>query len=259
MTRASKPRVRSSPRLYLTGHVTAERDGRAVDEKLLPGRQGRLALVYLALERTRPVPIDELADALWGEDLPRAWEPALSAIISKLRAALGGLGIGVTTVSSRYQLRLPAESWVDVEAARLALDEAEGHVRAGRAKSAWGPGNVAASITARPLLIGVHTEWVDRTRQTLQTVRVRALACLVSAALANVEFPLAAQFARAQVELEPFRETGWQQLMRALAGAGNRAEALRAYTECRDLLARELGVAPSPETEAIARVLRAKG
>ena len=59
-----------------------------------------------------------------------------------------------------------------------------------------------------------------------------------------------------RIELEPFRETGWQQLLLALAGAGNRAEALRAYAECRALLAKELGVTPSPETEALVKGLR---
>jgi DNA-binding SARP family transcriptional activator len=247
---------KSPLRLYLTGRVCAERDGQVVDEKRLPGRQGRLALVYLALERTRPIPIDALADALWGEALPAAWETALSAIVSKLRSALGDLGVGVTTVSGRYQLALPADAWVDVEAARLALDEAEGHVRARRERAAWGGGNVAASIAERGMLAGVDVEWVWRVRQELRSIRVRALACLTSAALANTEYPLAAQFARAQVELEPFRETGWRQLMRAQAGAGNRAEALRAYAECRDLLVKELGVPPSPETEAVAKAIR---
>lgn len=75
-------------------------------------------------------------------------------------------------------------------------------------------------------------------------------------ALANREPPLAAQLSREVVELEPFRETGWQRLIRALAGGGNRAEALRAYAACKKLLAGELGVAPSPETEAIVRELR---
>jgi DNA-binding SARP family transcriptional activator len=234
----------------------AERDGHVVDEKRLPGRQGPVALVYLALERARPVPIDELADAVWGEGVPRAWETALSAIVSKLRSALGEFGLGVTTVSGRYQLALPAEAWVDIEAARQALDEAEGRVRAGRPREAWGPGNVAASIAGRALLPGVDVEWAERARQNLLSVRVRALACLASAALSNTEWPLAAQFARTQVELEPFRESGWQQLMRALAGAGNRAEALRAYAQCRDLLRKELGVAPSRETETLLTELR---
>ncbi|HYE90927.1 MAG TPA: BTAD domain-containing putative transcriptional regulator [Terriglobales bacterium] len=235
----------------------AERDGQLVDEKRLPGRQGPLALVYLALERGRPVPIDALADAIWAEKLPRAWETALSALVSKLRSSLGVFGVGVTTVSGRYELTLPPETWVDVEAARIALDEAEGRVAHGRAKDAWGPANVAASIASRPLLGGSESPWIERARASLHDVRVRALACLTAAALANSEWPLAAQFARTQVELEPFRETGWQQLMRAHAGGGNRAEALRAYTECKALLDKELGVAPSKETDAIVKGLRA--
>lgn len=252
MARAAK----SPLRLYLTGRVLAERDGRIVDETRLPGRQGPVALVYLGLERARPVPMDELADAVWGEALPRAWETALSALVSKLRAALRPFDAGVATISGRYQLTLPREAWVDVEAARVALDEAEGRVRAGRFRDAWGPGNVAASIAGRPLLAGVDLEWVARARQDLSSLRVRALSCLASAALANDEWPLAAQFARTQVQLEPFRETGWQQLMRALAGAGNRAEALRAYAECRELFVKELGVGPSSETEALVTTLR---
>jgi DNA-binding SARP family transcriptional activator len=50
---------------------------------------------------------------------------------------------------------------------------------------------------------------------------------------------------------EPFRESLYRLLMRAHAGAGNRAEALRAYERCRRLLADELGVGPPPETEAL--------
>jgi DNA-binding SARP family transcriptional activator len=88
----------------------AERDGRVVDEKRLPGRQGPVALVYLALERSRPVSIDELADAVWGESLPRAWETALSAIVSKLPSALGSLGLGVMMVSGRYQFAVPVDA-----------------------------------------------------------------------------------------------------------------------------------------------------
>jgi DNA-binding SARP family transcriptional activator len=57
-------------RLYLTGRLTAELGDKRVDDRRLPGRQGRRALVFLALERARPVPIDELADAVWGTSSP---------------------------------------------------------------------------------------------------------------------------------------------------------------------------------------------
>jgi SARP family transcriptional regulator, regulator of embCAB operon len=250
---------RSPLRLYLTGRLGAELGASRFDERRLPGRQGRRALVYLALERTRPVPIDELPDAVWGTATPAgAWETALSAIVSKLRASLRGLDrrCAVTTSSGCYQLVLPAEAWVDVEAAQRALEEAEAHVRAGRLRAAWGPANVAAAIAARPLLGGIDAEWIARTRQSLRQTRVRALDCLATVALSNGEHPLAAQLAVEVTELEPFHETGWQRLMSAHAAGGNRAEALRAYARCKQLLADELGVAPSPQTEALARALR---
>jgi SARP family transcriptional regulator, regulator of embCAB operon len=246
-------------RLYLTGRLIAELGSRRFDERGLPGRQGRRALAYLALERERPVPIDELADAVWGTASPSgAWETALSAIVSKLRACLRALDARctVTTAAGCYQLALPPDAWVDVEAARRALDEAEGHVRAGRPRAAWGLANVAVSIAARPFLAGVEADWIGRTRDVLRSVRVRGLECLAAAAAANGEHPLAAQLAREVVTLEPFRETGWQRLIGALADGGNRAEALRAYAQCKKLLAEELDVAPSRETEAIVRGLR---
>ena len=223
----------------------------------MPGRQGRRALAFLALERARPVPIDELADAVWGTSTPAgSWETALSAIVSKLRASLRTFQAGISTAAGCYQLTLPAEAWVDIDVARQALDQAESYVRTARFAEAWGPSNVAASIATRPFLPGLDAEWIARTRAGLRDVRVRALECLAAVAASNKEFPLAAQLARDVVALEPFRETAWRRLMRVLADAGNRAEALRAYAECRALLKKELGVMPSAETEKIARALR---
>jgi DNA-binding SARP family transcriptional activator len=46
--------------------------------------------------------------------------------------------------------------------------------------------------------------------------------------------------------------------MSALAAAGNRAEAVRAYGQCKKLLAEELGIAPSPETDAILKEVRSR-
>src|SRR5262245_34687816 len=110
---------KSPLRLYLTGRLAAELGDARFDERRLPGRQGRRAFAYLALERTRPVPIDELADAVWRTSTPAAaWETALSAIVSKLRSCLRAVDsrCAVTTAAGCYQLALPAEAWVDVEA-----------------------------------------------------------------------------------------------------------------------------------------------
>ena len=64
-------------------------------------------------------------------------------------------------------------------------------------------------------------------------------------------YPEAATAAATEaVALEPYREHAYLQLIRAQAAAGNRAEALHTYERCRRLLAEELGVSPSPQTEA---------
>jgi class 3 adenylate cyclase len=47
------------------------------------------------------------------------------------------------------------------------------------------------------------------------------------------------------------KEACYRQLMLALAAAGERAEALRVWERCRITLVEELGVDPSPETEAV--------
>jgi DNA-binding SARP family transcriptional activator len=61
------------------------------------------------------------------------------------------------------------------------------------------------------------------------------------------------RYAAEALALEPYRETGYVRLMRLHVGRGNRAEALRAYEQCRAILAHDLGVTPSPQTEAVYR------
>jgi DNA-binding SARP family transcriptional activator len=67
----------------------------------------------------------------------------------------------------------------------------------------------------------------------------------------NDESALAVQYASEIVQLEPFRETGYQHLMRLHADMGNRGEALRVFGRLRELLRDELGAEPSPQTQAI--------
>lgn len=81
-------------------------------------------------------------------------------------------------------------------------------------------------------------------------MQLRALQCLVTVSR-NDEPLLAIQHASEMVQLEPFRETAYQLLMRMHAAAGDRAEALRVFARCRELLRDELGVSPSPQTEAV--------
>jgi DNA-binding SARP family transcriptional activator len=47
---------------------------------------------YLAAQQGRAVPRDELAELLWGDQLPATWEKALRVLMTKLRALLESAG-----------------------------------------------------------------------------------------------------------------------------------------------------------------------
>jgi DNA-binding SARP family transcriptional activator len=242
-------------RLYITGGIELEHPGGRVVERALPGRQGRRALAYLTVARGRPVARDALAEVVWGDGLPPAWEAALHALVSRLRGVLQQAGVmgdqGLIGEGGAYTLRLPPETWIDLEAAAAGLDEALGALRRGEPLRDFGPAAVAAAIARRPFLPGEEGPWIQRQRERLRETLVRAQDCLVEVFLANGEAALAVAMAGETVELEPFRESGYRQLMRAYAAAGDRAQALRVYERCRRLLAEELGVDPAPETEAV--------
>lgn len=248
-------------RIYLTGEVAVEKGERLLREADLAGRQGRLAFAYLAAERERAVTQSELAEVLWADSLPPSWPVALSAVISKLRQKLATLGLDRDRVIANafrcYQFRPPAQTWIDLEAAADAVHQAEGAVLAKQPQAAYGPSLIATTIARRPFLVGEDAPWLATIRERLRNILVRALDCRVEALLWNGELALALDQARAAVDLEPFRESGYRRLMQVLVKQGDRAEAIRVYQQCRQRLADELGVAPSAETESLRLTLLA--
>ncbi len=243
----------------LLGRLVIDVDGKRADDARL-GDLGRKALAYLVLERRRPVPRHELADVLWGEDLPATWTSALRGVVSRLRATLAGAGLtGPDVVRSQvgcYQLHLPAGAVVDVEQVEAGVEAAQRDlaVAPDRARAAAA---AAAELASRQFLPGAGGEWVERRQAALAALRVRALELLAEAASAGGDAGAAVAAAEEAIALAPLRESAHQRLMAAHAGAGNRAAALRAYESCRHVLAEELGVSPSPVTyDLYVRLLR---
>jgi peptide/nickel transport system substrate-binding protein len=249
-------------RISLTGRVSIEANGAVLDEQDFPGRQARLVLAYLLAELGRPVPRDELAEALWGEALPATWEKALAVLVSKLRVLLEECGVdgqkALRSAFGCYQLVLPEGAWIDVAAASESVGKAEAALAAGDLAEARSSAAAAAALARRPFLPGEQSSWVEEKRRDLRDLLVRSLDCLADACLRSGNAGEAVRHAEELPVLEPFRESGYRMLMRAHSAAGNNAEALRVYERCRHLLADELGAFPSPETESIYReILRA--
>ena len=241
-------------RVYLAGSIAVEGDDAVVRDSAFGGHQLRLLFAYLVCADGRPVPKAELAELLWPDGPPQSWEISLAALVSKLRSLLAKSAVprdAIDGALGAYHFRLPADCWVDVAAVGANVYQAEGAMLRGEPRQALPHALIASAISRRVFLPEDSGAWVERKREELTEQRVRALELLAQALLADGDHARAASAATDVLDLDPYRETGHQLLMRAHAAAGNRAEALRAYERCRKLLADELGVDPSPATEQV--------
>jgi DNA-binding SARP family transcriptional activator len=236
-----------SARVQVCGRVRVEIDGVRRDE-LLPGPQGRRALAFLVVHRDVPVPRSALVAALWPDEPPAAVDAAVHALLSKLRRVLPVL-VGAEGLT----LALPADTRVDLEAARDALHRAESAVALGEWARAWGSAQTALFTARRGFLPDAPGAWADAVRRELELVHQQALEAYATAALyiGRTELATAERAGRELISLAPFRESGHRLLMRALAARGNTAEALRVYDALLRRLRDELGVPPCAETRAL--------
>jgi SARP family transcriptional regulator, regulator of embCAB operon len=230
-------------------------NGRRVETEL-PGRQGRLLFAYLAANATRSVSRDELIDALWPAGPPSAPQVALSALLSKVRRLLGE---EVVTGRGELRLELPAGTLLDLEAARESVHLAEAAVAKGDWLEAKPPTLTARYISERRFLSGEEAPWIEAIRREVEEIHLCALECdaELSLGLGGLEESIATRSARRLVELAPYRESGYCLLMRALARAGNPAEAIKVFDGLRRVLRDELGTVPSQATQDLhSRLLR---
>ena len=152
----------------LCGPSDVELSGR---ETVLPGRQGRLAFAYLVVNRRRAVGRDELIELLWPERLPADPGEALSALLSRVRRAVGA---DVLTGRRELELVLPAGAWVDLEVAVAAAERADAALAAADLEGASTPPRRAGDH--RPRLPGRRRSAVgDDRRRDVAELRLRAL------------------------------------------------------------------------------------
>ncbi len=247
------PRVR----VQLCGRLAAEIDGRRIEHDL-PGRPGRLLFAYLTVNRDRVVSRDELVEAVWPDGAPKAVDGDLRSLLSKTRRATGSQALGLR---SRFRLDLPDDAWIDVEVAGQAVHQAEAAASAQDWPRAWAASNAALCTARRPFMAGEGAAWILEWRTQLEGMESRALECYAAASLGigGSELSAGERAARLLVRKEPYRESGHRLLMETLVAQGNDAEAIHIYAELRRLLREQLGINPSPSTQALHKRLLGPG
>jgi predicted ATPase/DNA-binding SARP family transcriptional activator len=241
-----------SARFGLLGPLAVAIDGEPVP---LGGRKQRALLGALLLERNRPVSVDRLIDAVWGEAAPDTARNTVQVYVSQLRKLLpeGAL----ETVPPGYRL-VAAPDAIDLfEFARLAED--------GRSALAAGDAARAAETlrTAFELWRGPPLPDLDGVDAVAEVARLEELRLAATEDFVDAELALG-RHRRLAGELErlvaehPLRERLRAQLMLALYRSGRQADALAVYQRARRTLLDELGLEPGESLRQLERAILAQ-
>ncbi len=109
----------------------------------------------------------------------------------------------------------------------------------------------AADCYQGDLLPNCFADWALAERERLRGEYATVLERLVDALLDQRRYEEALQHAKTLQRLDPLHESAYRHLMQTYAALGDRGAALRVYHACASTLQQELGVEPSPATEAL--------
>lgn len=205
--------------------------------------KARALLIYLAVggnSHSR----DTILDLLWSEMPSKKARRNLTATLSTIRKAIGAYLVvdGNTLAFNQalpYRVDTLALSHALTTGDSASLEEAVALYR----------GEFLAGFAVKNAF--VFEEWVLAEAERVREQMVQALLALVETAIANRETLSGIEFAGRLLEIEPWLEEAYRQMMVLYAQSGRIEAALTQFETCRRVLADELGVEPAPETVAL--------
>lgn len=210
-------------------------------------RKTRGLLQLLALSRGRPVPVDALVDALWGDHPPARPADQLAVLASRLRRALGRERVERT--DGGYRLCADSFDLAEVDAV---VGEIERRQAAGEIAGAAAAARVGLALLRGPVPeVREGSAWAAAETDAANRLVQRARRVAASALLDAGQWRDALDIASADTGTDPLDEQAWRTVMRAQTAGGRPALALSAYASLREVLAEQVGADPSEETEAL--------
>jgi DNA-binding SARP family transcriptional activator/tetratricopeptide (TPR) repeat protein len=234
----------------LLGPLTVRRGGIAV--VVPPGKQ-RVVLAALLLGANRLVPLDELAEALWGPRPPASARVTMQNYVMRLRRSLGEDQGGIATQPGGYQIRVDPGK-LDVSRFETLLGSARAAAHGGLWDAAAGQAGAALALWRGEPLTDVDSELLAlREVPRLAELRLQAVEARIDADLHLGRQSEVIGELRQLAAAQPLREHFHGLLMLALYRDGRQGEALAAYSRARQLLIEELGTEPGTELRELHR------
>jgi DNA-binding SARP family transcriptional activator len=228
--------------ISLLGRFLVLAAGARLGEDDIPGRKAAALLKLLALAPGHQLAREAAVEALW----PGVEDGAaqLYKALHQLRKVLAAPE-SIALAKNLLKLAPPEGLATDIAAFELAAREA---LASGRLEAL----EAAAARYAGDLLpMDLHAPWAEAPRNRLRQRYLDVLLALAGKYLGRGDLPAAAQTWRTALEKDSTLEAAHRGLMEVFAREGQRDRALKQYGVCLDVLADELGVAPSQDTRAL--------
>ncbi len=204
-------------------------------------------LAYLVLHRDAPQARQRLAFLFWPDSSEAQARANLRRALYDLRVVLPTLEDFVRIDSQSLQWRPDAPFELDVAVFEDLLAQSM------QTRQSAAIQDTLEQVVTRysgDLLPASYDEWVLHERERLRQRYLHALEQLVHLLEDRREYQVAIAHAQRLLQADALQESTYRTLMRLHVQTGDRALALRVYHTCATLLQQELGVSPSPETQA---------
>lgn len=211
---------------------------------VFPRKKAAALLALLAMPAGQQRSREDIAEMFWGYTGDTGARNSLRQTLLAIRKILPDFrGLDVTANSL---MLLPEYLNIDVSEFELAAGE-EGISELARAASLY----TGAFLQGFNLREEGFERWRAGEATRLRDIALSVFERLMTEYLATDRQPDAAQIANRTLTIDPLHEAAHQTLIRVYTAQGRNGLARQQYEKCRDLLARELGISPSRETERI--------
>lgn len=216
------------------------------EELVLPRRKAILLLAGLALRPGEPQTRERMIGLLWSDRGDAQARGSLRQALTALRKTLDGMTPAPLVVCGEKMWLDPLA--VDSDVARFeALARSDAPADLERAAGLYG----GAFLDGLAVRDAEGEQWLSGERERLRELLLAALEKLLKRQMQDGALDRAAASAERILLHDPLREAAHRLLMQVHARRRHCNLALRQYRQCAELLSRELGVEPEPETRQL--------
>ena len=208
-------------------------------------------LAYLLLHRRHPRPRQQIAFTLWPDTNEEQALKNLRTLLTRLRQTQPELDRFLEVGPYALHWRPDAPCSLDVADFEAACAAAVAAAQRGETAAAIAAYEDAVQLYMGDLTPGWYDEWIVPERERLRQTYLDALEQLARLLEHAGRLRDALGYAQQLLRADPLHEAGYRQLMQLHLALDDRASALRVYHTCATTLRNELGVDPSPATQAL--------